>query len=88
MAISQSKYINIVCSLGGGSSVNQRELIGRVFTSNYLVPVNKVVEFGGGKSAALLAIGEYFGLTSSEYHFADKYFSFETAANTQPQKIS
>lgn len=88
MAISQSKYINIVSSLGGGSSVNQRELIGRVFTSNYLVPVNKVVEFGGGKSAALLAIGEYFGLTSSEYHFADKYFSFETAANTQPQKIS
>ena len=87
MAISQTKYVNIVSSLGGGASVAQRELIGRVFTSNYLVPTNRVIEFGGGKSAALSAIGEYFGLTSDEYKFADKYFSFTTAANTQPQKI-
>lgn len=88
MAISQSKYINIVSSLGGGSSVAQRELIGRVFTSNYLVPVNKVVEFGGGKQNALSLIADYFGTTSTEYAFASKYFNFETAANTAPQKIS
>lgn len=88
MAISQSKYINIVSSLGGGSSVAQRELIGRVFTSNYLVPVNKVVEFGGGKQNALSLIADYFGATSTEYAFANKYFNFETAANTAPQKIS
>lgn len=88
MAISQTKYVNIISSLGGGSSVNQRELIGRVFTSNYLVPVDRVLEFGGGKTNALSAIGEYFGLTSEEYKFADKYFSFSTAANTEPKKIS
>lgn len=88
MAISQSKYINIVSSVGGGSSINQRELIGRVFTSNYLVPVNRVVEFGGGPTVALKMIGEYFGLTSAEYDFADRYFDFKTAANTQPQKLS
>lgn len=88
MAISQSKYVNIVSSLGGGSSVSQRELIGRVFTSNYLVPVNKVIEFGGGATTALAAIGEYFGVTSDEYLFASKYFSFATKANTQPQKLS
>lgn len=88
MAISQSKYVNIVSSLGGGSSVSQRELIGRVFTSNYLVPTNRVVEFGGGASTALASIGEYFGLTSDEYKFAQKYFDFTTSANTQPKKLS
>lgn len=87
MAISQSKYINIVSSLGGGSSVAQRELIGRVFTSNYLVPANRVVEFGGGKQNALALIADYFGVTSAEYAFANKYFDFETAANTAPQKL-
>ena len=87
MAISQSKYVNIVSSLGGGASVAQRELIGRVFTTNYLVPVNSVIEFGGGASAALSTIGEYFGTTSDEYAFASKYFAFTTKANTQPQKL-
>jgi hypothetical protein len=88
MAISQSKYINIVSSIGGGSSVNQRDLMGRVFTSNYLVPVNRVLEFSGGKTSALSAIADYFGITSAEYVFANRYFSFSTAANTEPQKIS
>lgn len=88
MAISQSKYINIVSSIGGGSSVAQRELIGRVFTSNRLVPVNRVVEFGGGASVALASIGDYFGITSAEYDFAKRYFEFTTSANTQPQKLA
>lgn len=88
MAISQSKYVNIVSSLGGGSSVSQRDLIGRVFTSNYLVPANVVLEFSGGKTSALSAIADYFGTTSAEYKFANKYFSFSTAANTEPQKLS
>ena len=88
MAISQSKYVNIISSIGGGSAVNQRDLIGRVFTSNYLVPVNRVLEFSGGKTTALAAIADYFGITSDEYAFANKYFSFSTAANTEPQKLS
>ena len=87
MAISQSKYVNIVSALGGGSAVAQRELIGRVFTSNYLVPVNTVVEFGGGSTSALTAVGEYFGITSTEYEFAKRYFAFKTASSTEPQKI-
>ena len=88
MAISQSKYVNIVSSIGGGATVSQRDLIGRVFTSNYLVPVNRVLEFVGGKTSALTAIADYFGTTSAEYAFANKYFSFSTAANTEPQKLS
>lgn len=88
MAISQSKYINIVSSLGGGSAVNQRDLIGRVFTTNQLVPTGKVLEFIGGATSALTAIADYFGVTSNEYAFASKYFGFTTSANTQPQKLS
>lgn len=88
MAISQSKYINIVSSVGGGSAINQRDLMGRVFTTNYLVPVNRVLEFSGGKTSALAAIADYFGSTSDEYAFANRYFSFSTAANTEPQKLS
>jgi len=88
MAISQSKYVNIISSVGGGSTVNQRDLIGRVFTANYLVPVNRVLEFSGGATTALSAIGEYFGITSTEYTFAKNYFNFKTAANTEPQKLS
>lgn len=88
MAISQSKYIKIVSSLGGGSAVAQRELIGRVFTHSYLMPTNSVLEFGGGSSVALANIGDYFGLTSDEYKFAKKYFAFKTSANTEPKKIS
>lgn len=88
MAISQSKYVNIVSSLGGGTAVSQRELIGRVFTSNYLVPTDSVIEFGGGAATALASVGDYFGTTSDEYAFASKYFAFTTKANTQPQKIS
>ncbi len=88
MAISQSKYVNIVSSVGGGTSVSQRELIGRIFTSNYLVPVNRVIEFGGGAETAKASIAEYFGVTSEEYAFAKHYFDFQTKANTQPKKIS
>lgn len=88
MAISQSKYVNIISSVGGGSSVNQRELIGRVFDDEILIPTGKVLEFGGGKANALPAIAEYFGMNSEEYDFAQKYFSFSTAANTEPKKIS
>lgn len=88
MAISQSKYVNIISSVGGGASVSQRELIGRIFTSNYLVPLNRVIEFGGGAETAKASIAEYFGITSDEYLFAKKYFDFQTKANTQPKKIS
>lgn len=88
MPIAQSKYINIISAVGGVPAVSQRELIGRVFTSNYLVPANTVVEFDGGSTIALKGVGEYFGLTSPEYAFAEKYFGFESKKGLHPKKIS
>lgn len=87
MPIAQSKYINIISAVGGVPAVSQRELIGRVFTSNYLVPANTVVEFDGGATVALKSVGEYFGLTSPEYVFAEKYFGFESKKGLHPKKI-
>ena len=87
MPIAQSKYINIISAVGGVPAVSQRELIGRVFTSNYLVPANTVVEFDGGATIALKGVGEYFGLTSPEYAFAEKYFGFESKKGLHPKKI-
>lgn len=87
MPIAQNKYINIISAVGGVPAVSQRELIGRVFTSNYLVPANTVVEFDGGATVALKGVGEYFGLTSPEYAFAEKYFGFESKKGLHPKKI-
>lgn len=87
MAISQTKYINITSAVGGGSIVAQRDLMGRVFTTNDLVPEGQIVEFSGGMVAALETIGGYFGITSSEYKFAEKYFQ-KNKKGLVPQKIS
>lgn len=86
MAISQTKYINIVSSVGGASAVSQRDLMGRVFTKNYLVPAGSVLEFSGGSVGALESIANYFGITSAEYAFAVKYFQVSKSGTT-PQKI-
>lgn len=87
MSLSQTKYINIVSAAGGTPIVGKRSLMGRVFTSNVLVPVNQVIEFTGGSIAAMQSIGEYFGTTSAEYTFANKYFQVGKTANA-PQAIS
>lgn len=87
MSISQTKYINIVSAAGGTPLVGKRSLMGRIFTENVLVPVNQVIEFTGGSLAAKQSIGEYFGTTSAEYEFANKYFQTGKTANA-PQSIS
>lgn len=88
MAIPQTKYVNIISAVGGTSQVSQRDLMGRIFTSNPLVPAGAVVEFSGGSSTALVAVGNYFGTNSEEYSFASKYFGYISKKGTTPQKIS
>lgn len=87
MSISQSKYINIVSASGGTPIVGKRSLMGRIFTDNILVPVNQVIEFTGGSISAMESIGNYFGSTSAEFEFANKYFQVGKNA-TAPQAIS
>lgn len=88
MAISQTKYINIVSAVGGAAQVSQRDLIGRVFVNNYLVPTGQVVEFSGGASNALESVAAFFGTTSMEYAFAQQYFQSNAKNATAPSKIS
>lgn len=83
MAIPQTKYVNIISAVGGTSQVSQRDLMGRVFTDNALVPYNTVLEFTG-----LESVGEYFGITSDEYKFASKYFGYVSKSGNVPQKLS
>ena len=83
MAIPQTKYVNIISAVGAQSQVSQRVLMGRVFTSNELLPHGAVVEFTG-----LDSVGSYFGTASDEYKFASKYFGYTSRSGNVPQKIS
>ena len=62
MAISISKYVDIVSGVGGGGVVRQRDLIGRIFTANLKVPADSLVEM---TSAAEL----YMLLSALRQHF-------------------
>lgn len=86
MAISFKKYVDITSGVGGAAQVRQRELIGRLFTINPLVPVNSFLEFSGGDLAD--QVGEYFGFTSEEYKRALFYASFISKSITKATKIS
>lgn len=59
MAINISKYVDIVSGVGGGGVVRQRDLIGRIFTTNLKVPADSLVEMT--TAADVLA---YFGSTT------------------------
>ena len=83
MAIPQTKYVNIISAVGGVSQVSQRDLMGRVFSDNSLLPHGAIIEFTG-----LDSVGNYFGLASNEYKFAAKYFGYISRSGNIPQKIS
>lgn len=82
MAISISKYVDIVSGVGGSGNVRQRDLIGRLFTDNPRVPVDSIVELTSAADAAT-----YFGSSSVEYLRALFYFSWISKNITAPQKL-
>ena len=88
MPISQTAYVNITSGVGAGFSVGQRQLIGRIFSHNSLIPPQTQITFSGGPQIALQEIGAYFGTTSQEYLRANFYFGFVSKNITQPQAIS
>lgn len=83
MAISFKKYVDITSGVGGGSAVRQRDLIGRIFTSNNLLPPGTIREFPDAD-----AVGEYFGTSSDEYKRAQFYFSWISPLIVRAKKIS
>lgn len=82
MAISISKYVDIVSAIGAAGSVRQRDLIGRIFTDNPRVPADSLVEVTSAADASA-----YFGSTSEEYLRALSYFSFISKNVTSAQKL-
>lgn len=83
MAISFTRYVDIVSGVGAAASVSQRELIGRFFTSNPLLPPDSFIEFEN-----IEEVGTYFGTSSDEYLRAQFYFGWISKEITTPQKIS
>lgn len=83
MAIAFKKFVDITSGVGGGAAVRQRELIGRLFTTNPLLPTKTLAEF-----TTLEEVGNYFGTTSEEYKRALFYFGWISKSITKAQKIA
>lgn len=83
MAIAFTRYVDITSGVGAGAAVSERELIGRFFTSNPLLPPDSLVEMQSADE-----VGEYFGTASDEYKRAQFYFGWISKNITTPQKIS
>lgn len=82
MTISFTRYIDIVSGVGAGTVVNRRELIGRIFSTNGLIPTKTLIEF-----TTLKDIATYFGTDSTEYKRASFYFSWVSKNITSPNKL-
>ncbi len=83
MAIRFTKYVDITSGVGAAAGVRRRDLIGRFFTTNALLPPKAVVEFDNADD-----VGRYFGTASEEYARASFYFSWISKNITRAQKIS
>lgn len=83
MAISIQKYVDIVSGVGGASAFAARELIGRLFSSNVLIPTDALIDFD-----TLEEVGSYFGTSSEEYDRAQLYFGFISKLTVTPNKIT
>lgn len=81
--ISFTKYVDIVSQVANGQAVQIREYIGRIFTTNPLLPPDSYIEF-----TSLAQCGSYFGTSSEEYARTQAYFSRVSKAFTTPDKIS
>lgn len=83
MAISFRKYIDITSGVGGNGAVRLRDLIGRIFTTNPLVPTDVIVEMTTPED-----VGNYFGFSSEEYLRAVFYFAWVSKNIKRAKKIS
>lgn len=82
MAISITRYVDIVSGVGAAADVATRSLIARLFSTNALIPTGSVIELDNADDAAT-----YFGSTSEEYKRALFYFAWISKNITAPKKI-
>lgn len=82
MAISIRKYVDITSGVGAGAGVRLRDLIGRIVSTNPLIPTDTLGEFTDADSVA-----SYFGSASEEYARAAFYFGWISKNITRAKKI-
>lgn len=83
MAISIKRYVNITSAVGAGINVGERQLIGRFFDDNALIPTGSHVEFNSADEVL-----SYFGSDSLEYARAAFYFGWVSKTATSPRTMS
>lgn len=83
MSISIRRYVDITSTVGAGFAVRQRDLIGRMFTDNPLVPAGVVLTM-----TQISDVLNYFGAASAEYARAVVYFGFVSKSATRPKALS
>jgi len=83
MSIAFSKYVDITSGVGGSGGVRGRDFIGRLFTTNVLLPPGMFIEFED-----LDSVGAFFGINTFEYTRAEFYFGWISKLITSPSKIS
>lgn len=82
MSIALTNYVAIKSGLGAGAVVPTRQLVGRLFTDNVLLPPKTFVSFTDAAQ-----VGSYFGTTSEEYYRALFYFSWVSKNLTTSESI-
>jgi len=82
MSINIARYVDVTSGVGAGSVVPTRDLVGRFFTANDLVPPQSFISFDSAQ-----AVGSYFGTASEEYKRAVFYFGFISKTLTQAGSI-
>lgn len=75
--------MDISSRVGGATLVNARELVGRLFSTNTLIPSKTALDF-----TSLSDVADYFDTASDEYKRALFYFSQISKNNTSANKIS
>ena len=83
MTISFQRYIDITSSVGATGGAVGRQFIGRLFTTNELLPPKTLIQFNNAEQ-----VGDYFGTSSEEYARAVFYFGWISKNITTPQAIS
>lgn len=76
-------YVSINSGVGAGVNVGNRQLIGRFYDDNSLIPTNSQVDF-----VSFDDVAGYFGSGSMEAMRAAQYFGWVSKSNTRPQKMT
>lgn len=82
MSISLNRYVNINSQVGGQNLLTTRDLLGRLFTGNNLLPPQSFIQFSNPAD-----VGNYFGITSEEYSRAQFYFTWINKNFESPDQI-